>query len=158
MKTLSTLCRIDFLAACLLLVDVVDPFIFQVVIDRILLFRRAASLAVVTVALAAASLFQIGFEALSGLFGVLTANGFKREFGSGNFDHPLRFPLRHFRKWPVAKTYRPRRRNRHDPDCLITPFLLSGQTTQKAAQDRDLAEPDLIFSPRPPANRVPLPG
>lgn len=71
-----------FLAICLRLIGLVDPFIFQVIIDRILPFQREASLIVVVAIFAAVSLFQMGFEVLSSLLGILTANKVTREFGS----------------------------------------------------------------------------
>ena len=93
-----------FLAACLRLIGLVEPFIFQVVIDRILPYQREASLAVVVAVFAAASLFQLGFEALSELLGILTANRVTREFGSRIFDHLCMLPLSHFRRWSVGET------------------------------------------------------
>ena len=64
-----------FLAACLRLIGLVEPFIFQV-----------------------------GFEALSELLGLLTANRVTREFGARIFNHLFRLPRRHFRKWSVGET------------------------------------------------------
>jgi len=49
-----------FLAACLRLAGLVEPFIFQVVIDRILPFQREASLIAVVAIFIAVSLFQPG--------------------------------------------------------------------------------------------------
>ena len=49
-----------FLAACLRLAGLVEPFIFQVVMDRILPFQREASLIAVVAIFIAVSLFQPG--------------------------------------------------------------------------------------------------
>ena len=76
----------------------VEPFIFQVVIDHILPFQREASLVVVVAVFAAASLFQLGLEVLSAFLGMLTANRVTREFGARIFGHPFMLPLPHFRK------------------------------------------------------------
>lgn len=93
-----------FLAICLRLIGLVEPFIFQVIIDRILPFQREASLIVVVVVFATVSLFQIGFEVLSGLLGMLTANRVTQELGSRIYDHLLKLPFSHFRKWSVGET------------------------------------------------------
>lgn len=56
--------KLVFLAICLRLIGLVEPFIFQVIIDRILPFQREASLVVVVAIFVAVSLFQLGFEVL----------------------------------------------------------------------------------------------
>ncbi|MGH1412634.1 MAG: peptidase domain-containing ABC transporter [Pelagimonas sp.] len=93
-----------FLAICLRLIGLVEPFIFQVIIDRILPFQREASLIVVVAIFVAVSLFQMGFEVLSSLLGILTANKVTREFGSRIFDHLFKLPFSHFRKWSIGET------------------------------------------------------
>jgi len=93
-----------FLAICLRLIGLVEPFVFQVIIDRILPFEREASLVVVIVIFMAVSFFQIGFEILASLLGVLTANRVTRELGSRIFDHLFKLPFRHFRRWNVGET------------------------------------------------------
>ncbi|MYG27343.1 MAG: ATP-binding cassette domain-containing protein, partial [Boseongicola sp. SB0677_bin_26] len=92
-----------FMAICLRLIGLVEPFIFQVIIDRILPFQRDASLLVVVVIFGAVSLFQLGFEVLSGLLGMLTANRVTRELGARLFEHLFRLPFSHFRKWSVGE-------------------------------------------------------
>lgn len=93
-----------FLAICLRLIGLVEPFIFQVIIDRILPFQREASLLVVVAIFVAVSLFQLGFEVLSQLLGMLTANRVTREFGTRIFEHLFKLPFSHFRKWSVGET------------------------------------------------------
>lgn len=93
-----------FLAICLRLIGLVEPFIFQVIIDRILPFEREASLVAVVAIFAAVSLFQLGFELLSQLLGMLTANRVTREFGARIFEHLFKLPFSHFRKWSVGET------------------------------------------------------
>ncbi len=93
-----------FVAICLRLIGLVEPFIFQVIIDRILPFQREASLLVVVAIFIAVSLFQLGFEVLSDLLGMLTANRVTREFGARIFDHLFKLPFSHFRKWSVGET------------------------------------------------------
>jgi ATP-binding cassette, subfamily B, bacterial HlyB/CyaB len=82
----------------------VEPFIFQVIIDRILPFQREASLVVVVAVFAAATLFQVGFEILSAMLSIITANRVTRDLGSRIFDHLLKLPYRYFRRWSVGET------------------------------------------------------
>lgn len=93
-----------FLAICLRLIGLVEPFVFQVIIDRILPFQREASLLVVMAIFIAVSLFQMGFQVLSALLGAMTANNVVREFGKRIFGHLFHLPLSHFRKWTVGET------------------------------------------------------
>lgn len=93
-----------FLAICLRLIGLVEPFIFQVIIDRILPFHREASLLAVATIFAVVSLFQLGFEILSDLLGLRTANRITREFGARIFEHLFRLPFSHFRRWSVGET------------------------------------------------------
>ncbi|MBO6792099.1 MAG: peptidase domain-containing ABC transporter [Dinoroseobacter sp.] len=92
-----------FLAICLRLIGLVEPFIFQVIIDRILPFEREASLIVVVAVFAAVSVFQVGFQVLSELLGMLTANKVTRELGARIFEHLFKLPLSHFRRWSVGE-------------------------------------------------------
>lgn len=93
-----------FLAICIRLLGLVEPFILQVIIDRILPFEREATLIVVMAIFAAVSLFHIGFSVLSSLLGMLTANRVTRELGGRIFEHLFRLPYNHFRKWPIGET------------------------------------------------------
>jgi len=52
----------------------------------------------------AVSLFQLGFEVLSELLGMLTANRVTREFGARIFEHLFKLPFSHFWKWSVGET------------------------------------------------------
>ncbi|MEP4197324.1 MAG: peptidase domain-containing ABC transporter [Aliishimia sp.] len=92
------------LAFCLRLIGLVEPFVFQVIIDRILPFQREASLVIVVAIFVAVSLFQLGFEVLSKLLGMLTANRVTRELGGRIFDHLFKLPFSHFRKWSVGES------------------------------------------------------
>ncbi|WP_170566114.1 peptidase domain-containing ABC transporter [Ruegeria atlantica] len=93
-----------FLAICLRLIGLVEPFVFQVIIDRILPFQREASLLIVVVIFAAVGLFQLIFEVLSELLGMLTANRVTRALGARIYDHLFKLPLGYFRKWSVGET------------------------------------------------------
>jgi subfamily B ATP-binding cassette protein HlyB/CyaB len=92
-----------FLAICLRLLGLVQPFVFQVIIDRILPFQRDSSLVVVVMVFFAASLFQLGFGVLSDLLGMRTGNRITREFAARIFEHLFKLPYKHFRKWHVGE-------------------------------------------------------
>ncbi len=96
--------ELTFLAVCVRLIGLLEPFVFQVVIDRILPFQREASLIVVIVVLIGANLFSLGFNLLAAFLGVSVANRLTSELGRRLFDHLFRLPLRHFRRWPVGET------------------------------------------------------
>ena len=74
-----------FLAICLRLIGLVEPFVFQVIIDRILPFQREASLMVVVAIFVAVSLFQLVFEVLSDLLGMITGRALR---SNGPRGHP----------------------------------------------------------------------
>lgn len=96
--------ELTFLAICVRLIGLLEPFVFQVVIDRILPFQREASLIVVIVVLIGANLFSLGFNLLAAFLGVSVANRLTSELGRRLFDHLFRLPLRHFRRWPMGET------------------------------------------------------
>ena len=96
--------ELAFMAVCLRLIGLVEPFIFQVIIDRILPFQREASLLVVVTVFGVVSLFQLGFEMLSGLLAMLTANRVTGELGTRIFEHLFKLPFGHFRKWSVGES------------------------------------------------------
>ncbi len=58
----------------------------------------------IIVIFAAVSLFQLGFEVLSELLGMLAANRMTRELGTRIFEHLLKLAFRHFRKQSVGET------------------------------------------------------
>ena len=95
--------ELTFLAICIRLLGLVEPFILQVIIDRVLPFEREATLIVVMAIFAAVTVFNIGFNILSSLLGMLTANRVTRELGGRIFEHLFKLPYSHFRKWPVGE-------------------------------------------------------
>jgi subfamily B ATP-binding cassette protein HlyB/CyaB len=92
------------IAICLRLLGLVEPFVFQVIIDRVLPFQREATLVVVVAIFAAVSLYQVAFQALSGYLGLSAANSVTRELAKRIFGHLFRLPLDHFRRWNVGET------------------------------------------------------
>lgn len=80
------------IAVCVRLIDLVEPLIFQVIIDRVLPFQRQATLIVVAGVFAGASLFHVGFGVLSSYLSTLTANHITRELGQRLFGHLFSLP------------------------------------------------------------------
>lgn len=93
-----------FLAICIRLLGLVEPFIFQVIIDRILPFQRESTLLVVVSVFAIVTVFHIGFSVLSGLLAMLAANRAARELGQRIFEHLFHLPFSFFRRWPIGET------------------------------------------------------
>ncbi|WP_372426258.1 peptidase domain-containing ABC transporter [Salinarimonas chemoclinalis] len=91
-------------AICLRLLGLVEPFVFQVIIDRVLPFQREATLVVVVTVFALASLYQVALQALSGYLGLATTTSVTRELAKRIFAHLLRLPVAHFRRWNIGET------------------------------------------------------
>ncbi len=92
------------LAICLRLIALVEPFIFQVIIDRVLPFQRETTLTVVLLIFTAVSLFQVGFQILSGYLGIVGSNRVTQELGGRIFQHLFSLPYSYFRKWNIGET------------------------------------------------------
>ena len=92
-----------FLAICLRLIGLVEPFIFQVLIDRILPFQREASLVVVVAVFVMVIVFQIAFGIVSQLLSMITANRATSEFGHRIYEHLFHLPFNKFRRWTVGE-------------------------------------------------------
>lgn len=93
-----------FLAFCMRLLGVIEPFLFQVIIDRILPFQRESSLIVVAVVFVATSIFQGAFSVVSAILGILTGNRVTKEFADRIYSHLFHLPFAYFRAWPVGET------------------------------------------------------
>lgn len=91
------------LAICLRLIGLVEPFIFQVIIDKVLPFQREATLTVVMAIFASVTVFQIGFGILSGYLGIIASNRITLELGGRIFDHLFKLPFAYFRRWNVGE-------------------------------------------------------
>ena len=92
-----------FISICLRILGLIEPFIYQVVIDRVLPFQREATLIVIVAIFAGVSIFQMGFGILSSLLSTLTSNRITREYGNQVFEHLFFLPTEHFRKWQVGE-------------------------------------------------------
>lgn len=92
------------LAICLRLIALVEPFIFQVIIDRVLPFQRETTLTVVLLIFTVVSLFQVGFQLLSGYLGMVGSNRVTQELGGRIFRHLFSLPYSYFRTWNIGET------------------------------------------------------
>lgn len=96
--------KLVFLAFCMRLLGVIEPFLFQVIIDRILPFQRESSLIVVAVVFVATSIFQGAFSVVSAILGIVTGNRVTKEFADRIYSHLFHLPFAYFRAWPVGET------------------------------------------------------
>ena len=93
-----------FLAIALRLLGLIEPFVFQVIIDRILPFQREYSLVVVVIVFICAGIFQLSFGLLSQILSLRTANEVTHELGRRLYSHLFNLPFSYFRKWSVGET------------------------------------------------------
>lgn len=90
-------------AIVLRLLGLVQPFVFQTIIDRVLPFQREATLVLIVVVLVLATLFSTCLGALSAYLGNHMANRLIAELARRIFDHVLNLPLRYLQKWQVGE-------------------------------------------------------
>ncbi|WHA43231.1 peptidase domain-containing ABC transporter [Agrobacterium larrymoorei] len=91
------------LAICLRLIALVEPFMFQVIIDRVLPFQRENTLTIVLLIFAAVSVFQVGFQTLSGYLGLVGSSRVTQDLGGKLFQHLYRLPYEYFRRWNIGE-------------------------------------------------------
>ncbi|WP_375670514.1 ABC transporter transmembrane domain-containing protein [Bartonella sp. PS7NMGDW] len=91
--------ELSCVAVVLRLLGLVNPFIFQAIIDRILPFQRIESLYAIVVLMVAIMLFST----LSGYLGAYLANRLTLEFGRRIYTHLLSLSLPTLRHWQVGK-------------------------------------------------------
>lgn len=92
------------IAVVIKLLGLVQPFIFQAVIDRVLPFQREATLTVIVVALVASTVFSAGLDAIAAYLGNHMANRLTAELARRIFQHVLALPLRCLERWHVGET------------------------------------------------------
>ncbi len=97
------LLMISCVAVVLRLLGLVNPFIFQAIIDRILPFQRIESLYAIVVLMVAIMLFSTALSTLSGYLGAYLANRLTLEFGRRIYTHLLSLSLPTLRHWQVGK-------------------------------------------------------
>jgi subfamily B ATP-binding cassette protein HlyB/CyaB len=96
--------EIMVVAIVLRLLGLVQPFVFQTIIDRVLPFQREATLSLIVVILILTAVFSAGLDALASYLGTHMANRLTGELARRIFDHVLHLPLRHLQRWQVGET------------------------------------------------------
>lgn len=86
------------------LLGLVQPFVFQTIIDRVLPFEREATLILIVVVLAISTVFSAGLDALASYLGNHMSNRLIAELASRIFRHVLHLPLRFLERWHVGET------------------------------------------------------
>lgn len=91
-------------AIVLRLLGLVQPFVLQTIIDRVLPFQREATLALIVVILVLTTLFSAGLDAIAGYLGNHMAIRLTGELGERIFRHVFNLPLRYLQRWQVGET------------------------------------------------------
>ncbi|MFD9897367.1 peptidase domain-containing ABC transporter [Mesorhizobium sp. NPDC059025] len=86
------------------LLGLVQPFVFQTIIDRVLPFQREATLVLVVAVLVGTAVFSVGLDALAAYLGNHMANRLTNELADRVFRHVLNLPLRVLEGWQVGET------------------------------------------------------
>ncbi|WP_273724603.1 ABC transporter transmembrane domain-containing protein [Bartonella sp. AU18XJBT] len=103
--TRCPLLMISCVAVVLRLLGLVNPFIFQAIIDRILPFQRIESLYAIVVLMVSIMLFSTALSTLSGYLGAYLANRLTLEFGRRIYTHLLSLSLPTLRTWQVGELF-----------------------------------------------------
>ncbi len=97
--------ELSCVAVVLRLLGLVNPFIFQAIIDRIPPFQRIESLYAIVVLMVAIMLFSTALSTLSGYLGAYLANRLTLEFGRRIYTHVLSLSLPTLRTWQMGKLF-----------------------------------------------------
>ncbi|MCP4071057.1 MAG: peptidase domain-containing ABC transporter [Hyphomicrobiales bacterium] len=92
------------IAIVIRLLGLVQPFVFQALIDRVLPFQRISSLELILYILVGITIFSTILGVLSGLLGTLMANRLTSEMGGRIFNHSLKLPLWILQRFHVGET------------------------------------------------------
>lgn len=94
--------EIIFITFCVRLLGLVEPFVFQVIIDKVIPSENANSLVVVALVFVLATLFHLIFSVLGEIVGVKTANDVTQGLGERIFTHTFSLPFNRFSNWSVG--------------------------------------------------------
>ncbi|MDP9630339.1 UNVERIFIED_ORG: subfamily B ATP-binding cassette protein HlyB/CyaB [Ensifer adhaerens] len=86
------------------LLGLVQPFVFQTIIDRVLPFQRESTLTLIVVILVLVTLTTACLHALTGYLANHMANRLVAELARRIFRHVLGLPLRYLERWQVGET------------------------------------------------------
>jgi ATP-binding cassette, subfamily B, bacterial HlyB/CyaB len=85
------------------LIGLIEPFVFQTLIDRVLPFQRVASLTLILVVLVGSTLFSSLLSALAGLLGAQISNRLTHEMGARIFRHSLSLPTSFLQRFQIGE-------------------------------------------------------
>ncbi|CEJ09885.1 Alpha-hemolysin translocation ATP-binding protein HlyB [bacterium YEK0313] len=91
-------------AIVLRLLGLVQPFVLQTIIDRVLPFQREATLLLIVAILVLTTLFSAGLDAIASYLGNHMAIHLTGELGERIFQHVFNLPLRYLQRWQVGET------------------------------------------------------
>jgi ATP-binding cassette, subfamily B, bacterial HlyB/CyaB len=91
------------IAIVLRLIGLVEPFVFQTLIDRVLPFQRQASLSIILLVLMGVTFFSTALGALSSLLGTQVANKLTHVLGGRIFSHTLSLPAFFLQRFQVGE-------------------------------------------------------
>lgn len=91
------------IAIVLRLMGLIQPFVFQTIIDRVLPFQREATLAIIFFVLVGTTIFSVTLESISAYLGNRMANSLTLELGNRIFAHVLMLPLRKLQQYHVGE-------------------------------------------------------
>jgi len=97
--------EIAVISVVLRLLGLVQPFVFQALIDRILPYQRQESLYIVVGLLTLVAIFQGSFKAISVYLGGDLVNRLTREFSNRIYQHVLHLPLRTLQTWQAGELF-----------------------------------------------------
>lgn len=86
------------------LLGLLQPFAFQSIIDRVLPFQSEATLTLIVITLAVATMFSAGLDAIASYLAAHMSNRLVAELARRIFHHVLALPLRQLERWPVGET------------------------------------------------------
>ncbi|SDA68921.1 ATP-binding cassette, subfamily B, HlyB/CyaB [Sinorhizobium sp. NFACC03] len=92
------------IAIVLRLLGLVEPFVFQTIIDRVLPFQREATLTLIAVVLIMTTVFSAVLGVLAAYLGNHMANRLVAELAERLFRHVLNLPLPFLQRWPAGET------------------------------------------------------
>lgn len=92
------------IAVVIRLLGLIEPFVFQTLIDRVLPFQREASLTVILFVLLITMLFVAALTALISYLGNHMSNRLIADLAGRIFRHVLSLPLPNLQRWPVGET------------------------------------------------------
>lgn len=97
---------LELMAAAIVirLLGLVEPFVFQAIIDRVLPFQREATLALIVVVMVLVMLTSSTLHVLSGYLANHMSNRLIAELAARIFRHVIGLPLRYLQHWPVGET------------------------------------------------------